>query len=175
MVSGKEVPPDHPVRQTFHALTERGSLQSRLSDREIHKYLSNLMVEFIHIDNLYKLRDKRGQRLEFIIDILQNVDERTEVEKQEIYKHVGDFTLFILGLFPESLSHGRRCISLNYYADQGRRSYMILSEMNDIRPTFVIFRKLSEQFGNCVLTLNWVRNYISDPFYQYMFREFDLI
>ena len=175
MVSGKEVPPDHPVRQTFHTLTERGSLQSQLSDREIHKYLSNLLVEFIHIDNLYKLRDQRGQRLEFIIDMLQNVDDRTEVEKREIYRHVGDFTLFILGLFPESLSHGRRCISLNYYADQGRRSYMILSEMHDIRPAFIIFRKLSEQFGNCVLTLNWVRNYISDPFYQYMFREFDLV
>jgi len=175
MVSGKEVPSDHPVRQTFHALTERGSQQSRLSDREIHKYLSNLLVEFIHVDNLYRVRDEHGRRLEYIVDLLKKTDEYCEVDKKEIYKHVGDFSLFILGLFPESLSRGKRCISLNYYADQGRRSYMILSEMNSLQPTFVIFRKLSEQFESCVHTLNWVRNYISDPFYQYMLREFDSI
>ena len=52
---------------------------------------------------------------------------------------------------------------------------MILSEMNNLQPPFVIFRKLSEQFESCVHTLNWVRNYISDPFYQYMLREFDSI
>jgi len=175
MVSEREVPSDHPVRQTFHALTERGSQQTRLSDREIHKYLSNLLVEFIHVDNLYRVRDEHGRRLEYIVDLLKKTDEYCEVDKKEIYKHVGDFSLFILGLFPESLSRGKRCISLNYYADQGRRSYMILSEMNSLQPTFVIFRKLSEQFESCVHTLNWVRNYISDPFYQYMLREFDSI
>jgi hypothetical protein len=175
MVSGKEVPSDHPVRQTFHALTERGSQQSQLSDREIHIYLSNLLVDFIHVDNLFKVRDEHGKRLEYIADLLQKADEPSEVNKKDIYKHVGDFSLFILGLFPESLSHGKRCISLNYYADQGKRSYMILSEMHNFQPTFVIFRKLSEQFESCVHTLNWVRNYIRDPFYQYMLREFDSI
>jgi hypothetical protein len=173
MVSEREVPSDHPVRQTFHALTERGSQQTRLSDREIHKYLTDLLVDFIHVDNLYKVRDEHGHRLEYLVDLLQKTVEPSELDKKEIYKHVGDFSLFILGLFPESLSRGKRCISLNYYADQGRRSYMILSEMNNLQPPFVIFRKLSEQFESCVHTLNWVRNYISDPFYQYMLREFD--
>ena len=175
MVSAMQVPSDHPVRQTFHALTERGSQQSQLSDQEIHKYLSNLLVDFIHVDHLYKVRDGDGKRLEYIVDLLQKMDEHGEVDKKDIYKHVGDFSLFILGLFPESLSRGKRCISRNYYADQGRRSYMILSEIYNFQPTFVIFRKLSEQFENCVHTLNWVRNYISDPFYQYMLREFDSI
>ena len=175
MVSGIQVPSDHPVRQTFQALTERGSQQSQLSDQEIHKYLSNLLVDFIHVEDLYKVRDGDGKRLEYIVDLLQKMDEHGEIDKKDIYKHVGDFSLFILGLFPESLSRGKRCISRNYYADQGRRSYMILSEMNSLQPTFVIFRKLSEQFENCVHTLNWVRNYISDPFYQYMLREFDSI
>ena len=175
MVSGREIPPDHPVWQTFHALTERGSQQTQLSDREIHKYLSDLLVDFIHVHNLYKVRDESGKGLEYIIDFLQKLDDHSEMDKKDIYKHVGDFSLFTLGLFPESLSHGKRCISLKYYADQGKRSYMILSEMYVFQPTFLIFRKLSEQFESCVHTLNWVRNYISDPFYQYMFREFDLI
>ena len=173
MAPGNEVPSDHPVRQTFHALTERSSLQTHLVDRDLHDYLSNLLVDFIHVDQLYKIRDEHGRGLEYIMDLLRKGEEPGEFDKNAIYKHVGDFSLFILGLFPESLHRGRKCISLNYYADQGRRSYLILSEMQRAQPACVIFRKLSEQYECCVHTLNWVRNYISDPFYQYMLREFD--
>ena len=42
------------------------------------------------------------------------------LDKKEIYKHVGDFSLFILGLFPESLSRGKRCISLELLRRSGQ-------------------------------------------------------
>jgi hypothetical protein len=170
----KEIPLRHPVRQMFHTLTERGLQQSNLSDGEIHQYLSNLLVEFIYVENLFKLRDETGRRLEYVMDMLEKAEDSVTHEKRDIYKHVGDFTLFILGLFPESLSHGRRCISQNYYADHGRRSYMIVWELENYRSAVAIFRKLSEQFESCVYSLNWVRNYIQDPFYQYMFRQFEV-
>jgi hypothetical protein len=170
----REIPLRHPVRQMFGTLTERGLEQSNLPDREIHQYLSNLLVEFIYVENLYKLRDESGRRLEFVVDMLAKAEECSDIDKRGIYQHVGDFTLFILGLFPESLSRGKRSISPSYYADHGRRSYLIRWELESYRSTVVIFRKLSEQFERCVLTLNWVRDYIRDPFYQYMFREFEI-
>ena len=34
--------------------------------------------------------------------------------------------------------------------------------------------KLSDQFEQCVVGLNWVKHYINDPFFQYMFREFNV-
>jgi len=36
------------------------------------------------------------------------------------------------------------------------------------------YRKLSAQFEQRVVGLKWVKVYINDPFYQYMFREFDI-
>jgi hypothetical protein len=173
MGPGTEIPPHHPVRELFHTLTERGLQQSNLRDIEIQRYLSDLLVEFIHMNNLYKLRDESGRRLEHVVDMLEKLEGSTPSDRREIYKHVGDFTLFILGLFPESLSRSRRCLGLNYYVDQGRRSYLILSELGEFSRV-VIFRKLSEQFESCVYSLNWVRQYINDPFYQYLFREFDV-
>jgi hypothetical protein len=38
-----------------------------------------------------------------------------------------------------------------------------------------LFRNLSQHFTECVAGLNWVKLYINDPFYQYMFREFQVI
>lgn len=175
MDSQREIPLRHPVRQLFHVLTERGLMQLNLSDAELHHYLSNLLVEFIQVENLYKVKDEAGRRVEYVMDMLAKAEECDTLEKRHIYKHVGDFTLFILGIFPESLNRGRRSISPDYYASHGRRSYQIVSELENYRSAAVVtFRKLSDQFENCVLSLNWVRSYIQDPFYQYIFREFDI-
>ena len=91
--------------------------------------------------------------------------------RRECYKHIGDVTLFNLGLYPESLTHGRHSVSPDFYAAQGRRSYHIAAAIDTSRAT-VVFRKLSDQFEKCVVGLHWVRLYINDPFYQYVFREF---
>jgi len=159
----------------FRTLTERGLEQAQVFDAQIHQYLSNLLVEFIYVENLYKIRDESGRRLEYIFDMLAKASDLPDSDKREIYQHVGDFTLFVLGLFPESLNRGKRSISPDYYADHGRRSYLIRWELENYRSAVVVFRKLSEQYGRCVLALNWVGNYIRDPFYQYMFREFEII
>src|SRR5206468_12340626 len=57
-------------------------------------------------------------------------------------------------------------------AETGRRSYTIVAEMDSSSRGTVLYRKLSQQFKQCVVGLNWVKLYISDPFYQFMFREF---
>jgi hypothetical protein len=77
-----------------------------------------------------------------------------------------------LGLFPESLTHGRRTVSLGYHAEQGRRFYAIVAELEKSGASPGVFRKLSDQFERCVEGLNWVKLYIQDPFYQFVFREF---
>lgn len=174
MSPSREVPLRHPVRQMFRTLTKRGLEQSHLSDAEIHQYLSNLLVEFIYVESLYKVRDESGRRLEYLFDMLAKAADSPDLDKREIYQHVGDFTLFVLGLFPESLNRGKRSISPDYYADHGRRSYLIRWELENCRSAMVVFRKLSEQYERCVLALNWVGNYIRDPFYQYMFKEFEI-
>jgi len=70
MVPGNEIPLHHPVRELFFNLTHRGLRESNLSDEEIHLYLSNLLVEFIHMENVYKIKDESGQRVEYLMDML---------------------------------------------------------------------------------------------------------
>jgi len=150
--------------------------QLNLHDSETIEYVTNLLTEFVQIENMYRIRDESGRRMQYLFDMLtQASNEMSTALRRDYYKHVGDLTLFNLGLFPESLTYGHRTVSPEYYAETGRRSYTIVAEM-DASSTrgATIYRKLSAQFEQCVVGLNWVKNYIHDPFFQYMFRQFDI-
>ena len=169
------IPDDHPVRAVFHQLTERGMNELQLRDKDTIEYVTNLLIEFIHPDNLYRIQDDYGKRLRYVSDILAQANrEMSPALRRECYRHLGDITLFNLGLFPESLTYGHQTVSPSYYAAQGRLSYTIVAEL-ETPDSMEVFRKLSEQFTQCVAGLNWVKLYINDPFYQYMFREFQVI
>jgi hypothetical protein len=170
-----EIPAEHPIRAFFQQLTERGMGQLNLHDRDTIQYITNLLTEFIQIENMYRIKDESGRRLQYVFEMLtQASSQMSPSVRRDCYKHVGDLTLFNLGLFPESLTYGHRTVSPDYYAETGRRSYTMAAEMDSSPQRTIVYRKLSEQFEQCVFGLNWVKVYINDPFYQYMFREFDI-
>jgi|SRR5688572_5194678 len=169
------VPIDHPIRTLFEQLTERGMGHSNLHDRETIQYVTNLLTDFVIIENVGRVKDKSGRRVEYLFEVLDQARfEISPVIRRDFYKHLGDLTLFNLGLFPESLTYGHRTVSQDYFADAGRRSYAMASELDSQSRHGVVYRKLSVQFEQCVVGLNWVKQYINDPFYQYMFREFHI-
>lgn len=174
MVQAKDFPENHPLKKLFRTLTDRALEQSSLPDRDILLYLSNLLIDFVCIENLYSLTDEEGNRLEYLVDMLARASEVPRTERKRHYKQIGDYSLFILGMYPESLEYGRRSIPYSYYTDTGRRSYIVASELEPDSHGTVVFRKLAEKFERCVLSLNWVREYTHDPFYQYMFRQFGI-
>ena len=165
----------HPVRQMFHQLTERGMGQLNVHDQDTIDYITNLLTEFIQIENMYRLRDESGRRVRYVFEMLTRANnEMSPSLRRDCHRHVGDLVLFNLGLFPENLTYGHHTVSPDYYARTGRRSYTIAAEMDSSPRGTIVYRKLSEQFEQCVVGLNWVKVYINDPFYQYMFREFDV-
>jgi len=172
----QNIPEDHPIRLLFQQLTERGMGQLKLHDSETILYITNLLTEFIRNENMYRIQDDAGHRVQYLFDMLtQASNEMSPERRRDCYKHVGDLTLFNLGLFPESLTYGHRTVSPDYYAEAGRRSYTIVAEMDSASPrATTVYRKLSEKFEQCVVGLNWVKLYINDPFYQYMLREFEI-
>jgi hypothetical protein len=172
----RDIPHDHPIRLLFQQLTERGMGQLNLHDPETIQYITNLLTDFIQLENMYRIKDEAGRRVQYLFDMLtQASSEMSPDRRRECYKHVGDITLFNLGLFPESLTYGHRTVSPDYYAEAGRRSYTIVAEMESSFPNAgTVYRKLSRQFEQCVVGLNWVKVYINDPFYQYVFRQFSI-
>jgi hypothetical protein len=116
-----QVPDHHPLRRLFSALTER-SFAEKLGwpDLNITEYVSNLLVEFTHTDQLYKVRNQQGQQVETVVDLLYESEVLLQAQslerEREVHRHIGDFTLFMAGLFPEYLKR-LKTAGLIYHKD----------------------------------------------------------
>jgi hypothetical protein len=156
---------NHPLRRLFAGLTEQ-TFQNDLgvADPRLVDYLAALLVRFIHIDAIHRLRNTQGKRLEEVVEMLLEAEAlppegRT---RREFHRHIGDFTLFWTGVYPDALRRIRSVLSKDHFIDycqQGKRSYYIAStfDADDYRDEAVVLRRLSEQFELCAYGLNQVR------------------
>ncbi len=157
--------PDHALRRLFTGLTEQTfNTTLGLADPPLTDYLSELLARFVHFDAIYRLRDGAGKRLEEVAEMMIEAEAlpaegRT---RREVHRHIGDFTLFWTGVYPESLRRLRSFMSKDHfidYCEQGKRSYYIAStfEEDSYREEAPVLRRLSEEFELCAYGLNQVR------------------
>lgn len=160
---------DHPLRHFFAEMVgRRFESDVRLPDPRLAAYVSALLVEFTHVDNLYRVRDARGRRLEDVGEMLLESNPLLEASsfdrEREVRKHVGDYVLFVAGLFPESLNGRQRFrqMRLDVFVDYmraGKESYKVVSAFDqfEYRDEAPLFRRLADNFELCVFGLNLVK------------------
>jgi hypothetical protein len=157
--------PEHPLRRLFAGLTESAFLHTLgVADPPLVDYLSLLLSRFVHVDALYRLRDAQGKRLEEVADMMLEAEHLPAggSTRREVHRHIGDFTLFWTGVYPEALRRLRSVLSKDHFIDycaQGKRSYYIASTFDDepYRAEAPVLRRLSEEFELCAYGLNQVR------------------
>jgi hypothetical protein len=165
--------PSHPLRQFFTRLVRQRLYQDAgIRDTAIAEYVSSVLTDFAHVDNLYKIRDARGKRLEDVGEMLIEsnplLTARSFDREREVRKHIGDFTLFFAGLFPEHVASlprsGLRLDAFVDYLRAGKESYRVVSffDQFEYRKQAPLFRRLSEQFETCVYGLNLVKQDLED-------------
>jgi len=77
-------------------------------------------------------------------------------EALQIYKHLGDTCLYMLGFFQESAM--RRLASERYYKDMGAQAYLQTATL--ARPSSApLFYELSERFNDIVILLEYISKY----------------
>jgi hypothetical protein len=146
----------------FSGLTEY-TFTSRMgvADPPLVDYLAAMLAHFVHTDAIYGLRTPTGQRLSQVSDMLAEAEARQGPARRRVHRHIGDFTLFWTGLYPEIAERFRQGQkdSLINYRDQGKRNYFLASRLPaepESAPDEVLER-LSDQFELCVYGLGEVR------------------
>jgi hypothetical protein len=150
----------------FAGLTEQTFLRTLgIGDPDLIDYLSALLSRFIHMDTIYRLRNARGKRLEEVVDMMLEAEALPPQGRtcREVHRHIGDFTLFWTGVYPEALRRWRSAMTRDHfidYCEQGKRSYYIASTFKDdpYREEAPVLRRLSTEFELCAYGLSQVRS-----------------
>jgi hypothetical protein len=156
---------EHPLRHYFSGLTEQTFIADLgVADPPLIDYLSMLLSRFVHIDSIYRLRSGAGKRLEEVADMLMEVEAMPPQGRtsREMHRHIGDFTLFWTGVYPDILKKTRSGPCKDHfidYCEQGKRSYYIASTYEDepYKDESTVLRRLSERFELCAFGLTKVR------------------
>ncbi len=162
----------HPLSGLFAELVEHNFRQHlEMRDGDLTGYVTGLLLDFTHSDHVYRIRDARGRAIEDVGEMLVESNPLLDApgfeREREVRKHVGDFTLFFSGMFPESIRNWRlRRLRTGSYVDYiraGKESYHIVAAFNqfEYHKAAPVFRKLSDSFEECVYGLNLVRKQLN--------------
>jgi hypothetical protein len=161
-----EVSADHPLR-TFLAESLHETLCAKLGrrhDLDVERYLTDLLLRFMHYDRIFGLRNQLGKPIEYLAEMLVEGDVRLNAgsfdREREVHRHIGDFVLFWAGLFPEFFGTDDHQARLLDHMRQAKFSYYLVSSFDygqyaKASPTF---RKLSENFETYATGLRLLRS-----------------
>lgn len=181
------IPEAHALQQFFTELVGKHYAEEiGLRDPEITAYVAHVLVEFCETEQLYKMRTVAGKPLTDVGEMLLESDPvygpATSFDRErQLRKHIGDYTLFYTGMFPESINRFRlRRNRLENFVDwvkAGKESYYIVSKFEHFEYEKVapLFGKLSSHFEQCVYGLNRVKNDLQEMQHPITQRENDLI
>ncbi len=164
------IPESHPLQELFTELIHHHfDRDIGLRDPEMQDYIVNVLSEFCEVEQLFKLRNANGRALDDVGEMLLEADPvygpaPSFDRERQVRKHIGDYTLFLSGMFPESINHYRlRRQRLENFIDfikAGKESYYIVSKFDQFEYANLapLFAKLAHEFESCVYGLNLVKS-----------------
>jgi hypothetical protein len=171
---GPMVPDDHPLQKLFAELVGRHYAEEiGLRDQELIGYVAHVLTEFCDVEQLFKIHNAAGKPLTDVGEMLMESNPLfgpapSFDRERQVRKHIGDYTLFFTGMFPESINHFQlrrhRLESFIDWMKAGKESYYIVSKFDCFEYTKVapLFERLSDHFEQCVYGLNCVKNELQE-------------
>jgi hypothetical protein len=168
------VPESNPLRDLFGQLVDQHfDHQIGLRDSDVKQYVTDLLTEFCDARQLIKIRDANQRPIDDVGEMLMEADPiygpaPSFDRERQVRKHIGDYTLFFTGMFPESINRFRlRRNRLENFVDfvkAGKESYFVVSKFDqfEYRKVAPMFAKLAREFESCVFGLNQVKGRLEE-------------
>ncbi|MFH1570662.1 MAG: hypothetical protein ABIL09_21910 [Gemmatimonadota bacterium] len=162
------VPPEG-LRRFFRSMVRPTFAALGLGQGEVADYVTDLLARFARTDQLYRVRDARGRRLETIADLLVELMRAWDSpapyrydREVDIRRHCGDYALFMSGLFRAHVEGGAL---LGYYLAEGERAYRTVAERLSLALSgeAVVYRALAAEFEQLSGALDYMRKVYMQP------------
>ena len=160
MTMTRDISSSHPLHRMFRGLTESTFMaELGIGDPRLVGYVADLLARFVPSQAWCKVRDASGRPIHEVSAMIAEAESSGDSGRRcECHRHVGDFTLFWTGVYPEALGRlqeAARADSLIDFRAQGKRSYYLASTLAEEEAP--VLRRLSAEFELCAFGLSRVR------------------
>lgn len=140
----------------FYVLARLALKRSGIDDRLLADYVAALLEKFSRIRQLHA--PVENLEAHYLSDLLLALKGATPYQSFLIRAHVGNYSLFITGIFHESVERRRQrgAPSCSFYEDIGRTNFHALAS-HDMAKRFelsLLFETLADRFHDCRVALN---------------------
>jgi len=155
---------NNPLGRFFAGLAEHVfHTQLGVADPRLVDYVTGLLNRFVHMESVLKVRNPRGAQLGRIGEMLQEAEARVGDARRDVHRHIGDFALFWVGLYPESLRRVKSGAEHDFYVDycvHGKHAYHVASTIEASSEQGAggdLLERLSRDFEMCAYGLREIR------------------
>lgn len=153
----------HSLHQLSDESWEIDRARNFLNDDALVHYLVDMLSEFVQTHNVYQLPiEGDDDEYRYIVDMLKTAVDSGRSETFQIYCHIGNYTLFLTGVFPEWIryrhEYKNRPMNLDSYTNYGKTYYEraanhSLADRQQLRP---VLKKLSMGYDPVRTMINFM-------------------
>ncbi len=142
----------------FYVLLRHVLKDAGLGDRSVADYLASLLETFSQTARMKSPADGEANPIQYVSDMLIALRNASPVQTFLIRAHVGNYSLFITGIFHDTVQHRsqRGAPDVGFYEDIGRSNYRVAAGHQVARSCALseVFEMLADGFHDVRLALN---------------------
>ncbi|MEK0447266.1 MAG: hypothetical protein RLZZ399_2587 [Verrucomicrobiota bacterium] len=144
----------------FYVLIRHVLKTTELNDRAVSDYVASLLETYSQIERMRSPVDGQCGPIQYVSDMLAALRKASPMECFRIRAHVGDYSLFLAGIFHEAIQKRseRGGPDVSFYEGLGSGNYKAIARhrMAMASPLGAIYAQLADGFHELRLALNRV-------------------
>lgn len=150
-----------PPGLIYYLLVRHALLEGDIPDRLLADYIAALLLEFGVADRARRPDVAMQEKFDYLVDIMRAIDESEGRRAFLLHAHLGNFALWLSGLFPDFISHRthrRGAPGMDYYEAMGASGYYRAADSQDAtrHGLDTLYRSCAEGFPALRTALNRV-------------------
>ncbi|MFB6356275.1 MAG: hypothetical protein ABEJ65_07150 [bacterium] len=111
------------VRRTSPEDVSPKNIKNYFDDHRLIEYLVSMLRDFVETESLFQLPIDDEDRYRYFMDMIEKALESDKQESFKIFCHIGNYSLFLTGVFPDWIQHRHefknRPLDLDSYREYG--------------------------------------------------------
>jgi hypothetical protein len=148
-----------PTNLVFYVMVRHALLEVGIDDRGTADYVASLLVAFGRGARAYRVSESTADEYHYLVDMVIKLAAAEPREAFLLRSHLGNFSLWLSGLFPDYLDARMRrsgAPSIRYYERMGSAGYRLAAKSDEAKSLGLdrVLTEVAQQFGGVRVALN---------------------